>query len=125
MIEEGNNSEEASESEVDDAPREIELEEYTAVPETFIELIATRSQEVISLIDSISGRVIESAEARGRFTIRMAWLAFGMVVVIIFAAGFLTYVGKIGGSTFAFLLGLVSGYMLNFVQDSMNPSRQR
>lgn len=93
------------------------------LPKTLVELIATRSEEVIALIESISSRVLESRQARARFTIRMAWLAAVVMVVIVLVAATLTYLGRIDGSTFTFLLGLVSGYLLTFVQNAMRPDR--
>jgi hypothetical protein len=49
----------------------------------------------------------------------MAWAAICVVAVIVGVAAFLTYHGKIDGSTFTFLLGLIVGYVLTFVRDQI------
>ena len=64
----------------------------------------------------------EQLLARGRF--KMTWVAFFIVALIVIVAGVLTYVDKIDGSTFTFLLGLVVGYTLTFVREAINPPRE-
>jgi hypothetical protein len=49
----------------------------------------------------------------------MAWVAVSVVGLIIAVSGFLTYKGKIDGSTFTFLLGLIVGYVLTFLRDQI------
>jgi hypothetical protein len=43
----------------------------------------------------------------------MSWIALSLVALIVGVAAFLTYRGKIDGSTFTFLWELIIGYVLN------------
>lgn len=54
----------------------------------------------------------EGPRARDWFQKHMAWIALTVVVVIVGIAAVLTYKGKIDGSTFTFLLGLIVGHVL-------------
>ncbi len=54
-----------------------------------------------------------------RFQKHMPLIALGTVAFIVGVAAFLTYEGKIDGSTFTFLLGLIVGYVLTFVRDQV------
>lgn len=57
-----------------------------------------------------------------KFRVGMTIVAVITVLSIVGAATFLTYVGKIEGSTFGFLLGLIIGYMLTFIRDEIGPT---
>jgi hypothetical protein len=43
------------------------------------------------------------------------------VVLIVLVAGTLTYLDKVDGSTFTFLLGTVVGYVLTFIREWIAP----
>jgi len=49
----------------------------------------------------------------------MSLFAVLLVAFIVLVAGLLTWKGKIDGSTFTFLLGLIVGYVLTFVRDQI------
>ena len=53
----------------------------------------------------------------------MTLIAFAVIALIIGSAGLLTYLDKIDGSTFTFLLGLIVGYALTFIQGFIQPSQ--
>ena len=64
-------------------------------------------------------------EAKARFSLRMSLIACGVVLAIVVVAGTLTFEGKVDGSTFTFLLGLVVGYVLTFIRDSIQPPKSQ
>ncbi len=88
-----------------------------------VNAILDRVEPVITLINTLAERSLKAREAEGRFKIRMAWMVAGLVAVIVGAASVLTYVGKMDGSTFGFLLGLVVGYVLTFIRDAIYPPK--
>ena len=95
-------------------------------PETISQIIhavADRADPLIKIATQLLERAMHAQEAKARFSIRMSLLACGVVLVIVMAAGILTFTGKIGGSTFTFLLGLVVGYILTFIRDSIQPPK--
>lgn len=86
-----------------------------------INTIADRAGPLIEIIKQIAEHVLRSQEAKSRFSFRMSLVAGGIVTLIVIVAGLLTYTGKVDGSTFGFLLGLVVGYVLTFIRDSIRP----
>lgn len=66
----------------------------------------------------------KSKEAENRFKLKMTVIAGGIIVFVVVVAGFMTYKGKLDGSTFGFLLGLVTGYTLTFIRDSIRPPKE-
>lgn len=62
-------------------------------------------------------------ESEARFNIRMTSFAVIVIALIILSAGVLTFYDKIDGATFTFLLGLIVGYLLTFLKESINPSQ--
>ena len=50
----------------------------------------------------------------------MAWVA--VLIVGVGTSVYLTYLGKLDASTFGFLLGLVVGFVLKFIRDTISPS---
>jgi hypothetical protein len=86
-----------------------------------INTIADRAEPLIAIIKQIAEHVLRSQEAKSRFSFRMSLVAGGIVTLIVIVAGLLTYMGKVDGSTFGFLLGLVVGYVLTFIRDSIRP----
>ena len=59
-----------------------------------------------------------------KLVFRMSFMAVLLVCVIIGSASWLTYIGKIDGSTFTFLLGLIVGYVLTFIKEGINPDSE-
>lgn len=84
-----------------------------------INVISERIDTVVKLISTITEKHIQVKETEARFSVRMAWLAVAIVALIVIVSGLLTYLGKIDGSTLTFLLGLIVGYVLTFVRDSI------
>ncbi len=87
-----------------------------------INTIADRVEPVLKIITTIAERSLKASETDVRFRVHMAKVAVFVVSIIVIAAGILTYVGKLDGSTFGFLLGLIVGYMLTFIRDSIKRS---
>ena len=86
-----------------------------------INTIADRAEPLIGIVKQVAEHVLQSQQARSRFSLHMSLVAGGIVTLIVVAAGLLTYAGKVDGSTFGFLLGLVVGYVLTFIRDSIRP----
>jgi hypothetical protein len=83
--------------------------------------LAQRSGELVAFIAGIMGQQRLGREIEARFRIRMAVLAGLFVLIVVGLATWLTYAGKLDGGSLSFLLGLVTGYMLNYLRDSMPP----
>src|SRR3989442_13409058 len=64
-----------------------------------IDRVFDRVDPLIKLIESLSEQSLRTREAEGRFKTRMAWFAAIIVGVVVGASAFLTYVGKMDGST--------------------------
>lgn len=94
----------------DDTPGVLEI----------LELVFNKIDSVIQLITAWTDRAAAAQKARAGFRHRMAWVAVAVVFFVIAVSGTLTGVNKIDGSTFTFLLGLVVGYVLTFVRESIS-----
>ena len=84
-----------------------------------INTLADRADPIISLLGATVDRYQKGKEAEARFSIHMAWVAVLVVTLIIGVSAFLTYLGKVDGATFTFLLGLIVGYVLTFIRDAI------
>lgn len=84
-----------------------------------IKTIAEKADPIIKLLQATMESYQKGQEREVKFSKHMAWTALTVVIVIIGVSGFLTYHGKIEGSTFTFLLGLIVGYVLTFVRDQI------
>lgn len=84
-----------------------------------VNAIADRAKPLLDLITSTMQERQKGITEELRFQIRMAWVAVTVVIVIVGVAAYLTFRGKIDGSTFTFLLGLIVGYVLTFVRDQI------
>lgn len=89
-----------------------------------INAIADRVEPVINIIQTIAESNLKSTQSDSKFRIKMAWIAVIVVAIIVGVATFLTFVDKLDGSTYGFLLGLIVGYMLTFVRDSIKPNKE-
>lgn len=98
---------------IDSKPLEIE--------EGLIEVISKNVEPISTLITNISEKYIAIKEREFEFSKTMATIAVIVIALIIVSAAILTYFEKIDGSTFAFLLGLIVGYVLTFVKDTITP----
>jgi len=86
-----------------------------------INAIADRAEPAIKLITAVSERSLKAKEAAARFSTRMTIAAVFVVSLIVCVAALLTYVGKLDGASFTFLLGLIVGYLLTFLRDAVTP----
>ena len=80
----------------------------------FIDKVADRFEPLVKLFESYARNSLKSRQADSNFRIHMAWIAVVVVILIVGVATFLTFTGKMDGSTFGFLLGLIMGYVLTF-----------
>ena len=90
-----------------------------------IEVIADKIDPLVKLLTVWTERALSAEEFRAKYRHRMAWVAVVVVSFVIAVAGTLTGLEKIDGSTFAFLLGLVVGYVLTFVKESIGAGTRR
>ena len=91
------------------------------VKEGLIEVISKNVEPISILITNVSEKYIAIKEREFEFSKTMAIIAVIVVALIIVSSAVLTYFEKIDGSTFAFLLGLIVGYVLTFVKDTITP----
>jgi len=84
-----------------------------------ITTLAEKADPIVKLLTTAIDGYQNGKEREVRFQTRMSWAAISVVFVIVGVSGFLTYHGKIDGSTFTFLLGLILGYVLTFVRDQI------
>lgn len=89
-----------------------------------ISIIVDKVDPICKIVTTMAERMLKSKETEARFRTRMAWVAVVIVTLIVGTAGILTYVGKVDGSTFGFLLGLIVGYVLTFIRDAIRPSSE-
>ncbi len=90
-----------------------------------VHAIADRVDPVIKLITTIGERYVQAQETKAKYNIRMAWVAVSVITLIVLVASGLTYAGKVDGSTFTFLLGLIVGYVLTFIRDAIRPQGEK
>ena len=95
------------------------FDNYRLQNENFIKLISEHSEPLISLIRESSEKWLQFKKSNVGFNIKMSFFAIAVVFLIVGISGWLTYLGKIDGSTFTFLLGLIVGYVLTFIRDSI------
>jgi len=87
-----------------------------------ISILSDNTDNLISLISGVADKWLEFKKTNLKFTTTMSVFAFMIILLIVGSAGWLTYLGKIDGSTFTFLLGLIVGYALTFLQNMINTS---
>lgn len=91
------------------------------VKEGLIEVISKNVEPISTLITNVSEKYIAIQEREFEFNKTMGIIAVIVVGLIIISAAILTYFEKIDGSTFTFLLGLIVGYVLTFVKETITP----
>ena len=84
-----------------------------------ISVLAEKADPLIKILTAGVEGYQKGAEREVRFQTRMAYVALAIVALIVGVATFLTYRGKIDGSTYTFLLGLIVGYVLTYVRDQI------
>lgn len=89
--------------------------ELVALAKLFFEKV----DPVIHIVETVMDRRLRAAESESKFRVRMALVAILLVGLVVATAAYMTYLGKLDGSTFGFLLGLVVGYVLTFIRDAI------
>jgi len=84
-----------------------------------INVLADRVDPVVKLIQAAVTSYQNGQEREIRFQKQMSLIAVLLIGFIVSVAAVLTWKGKIDGSTFTFLLGLIVGYVLTFVRDQI------
>ena len=98
----------------------LKIENEQLRGENIIKIISEHSEPLINLIRETSEKWLQFRQTSVSFGLRMSSFVVIIVLSIIGMAGTLTYLDKIDGSTFTFLLGLITGYVLTFIRDSIN-----
>lgn len=86
-----------------------------------IHILSDNADNLISLIKETADKWLQIRKTTLGFNTKMSFFASAIILIIVGSAGWLTYEGKIDGSTFTFLLGLIVGYALTFIQNLINP----
>ncbi len=84
-----------------------------------VNVLADRIDPIIKVISTTMEHRQKVQDSEIRFQTHMSLTAISLVTLIVGIAAFLTYHGKIEGSAFTFLLGLIVGYVLTFVRDQI------
>lgn len=100
-------------------PKTIKKEEFEN--NNLIDFVYKNSEELFSMAKELLKNKIEAIKFTHKFRFRMSLMAVIMVSIIVICASVLTYLNKIDGSTFTFLLGLIVGYVLTYIRDSIEP----
>ena len=108
-----------SDAEKKDLITKLHFENYQLKNENLIKLISEHSEPLINLIKETSEKWLKFKKSNVSYSIVMSIFAVLVVFLIVGISGYLTYKGKIDGSTFTFLLGLIVGYVLTFIRDSI------
>jgi hypothetical protein len=118
--------EKAEEADIEEIKKQSSSDENRPSQEPPINLIidrvADRAEPLIEIFKTFAERSAQARETKVKFRIGMTLVAVITVLVLVGTAAFLTYVGRISGSTFSFLLGLIIGYMLTFIRDAIGPT---
>ena len=115
-------SSEKIQNQSDDTTEQKNSENITIID--IIDVVADRMEPLLKLLTTFFEQSLARHKAAASFELRMAWIVLTIVVFIVVVAGFLTYLEKIDGSTFTFLLGLIVGYILTFIRDTIRPHEE-
>jgi lipopolysaccharide export LptBFGC system permease protein LptF len=102
------------------SPKSVTRGEFPA----FVATLAKHMPRLTAGFETVSKEVARARTARLAFQGRLALAALVVVLAIIATAAWLTHDGKLDGSTFGFLLGVVVGYVLTFVRDAVMPPKE-
>jgi hypothetical protein len=72
-------------------------------------------------IDNVANKFFQHEEQKSKFSMKMTRMLVFVMSFIVIVAGILTYLNKIDGSTFTFLLGLIVGYALTYFTGALYP----
>lgn len=81
--------------------------------------LAEKADPIVKLLSTAINAWQDGRKREASLQKHMSWVAVSIVVLVVGVASVLTYVGKIDGSTFTFLLGLIVGYVLTFLRDQI------
>jgi hypothetical protein len=84
-----------------------------------ITILAEKADPIVKLLTTTIKGYQDGKEREVRLQKHMSLVALSVVMFVVGVAAVLTYLGKIDGSTFTFLLGLIVGYVLTFVRDQI------
>ena len=85
---------------------------WAEVEEKRIEAQKERDSAIREIIKDIASRFERYYTAK---TSRIAWPSYALITGIIIASTFLTWIGRVGGETYAFLMGTVIGYLISIL----------
>jgi hypothetical protein len=88
-----------------------------------INVLADKADPVVKLLQATVTSYQNGQEREIKFHKHMSLIAILLIAFIVAVAAALTWKGKIDGSTFTFLLGLIVGYVLTFVRDQITGSK--
>jgi hypothetical protein len=88
-----------------------------------VSVIADRMDPLLKLLEAWLGHSKDKEKTTEAHQRAMTVIVAVLVLVIVVSAGLLTYLDKVDGSTFTFLLGLVVGYVLTFVREAVFPRK--
>lgn len=86
-----------------------------------INVVGDRAEAITKLITTVYERRLAQFDAQSKLARHLSVMAAAIILVIVGSAAGLTYVGKMDGSSFGLLLGVVVGYLLNFIRDALKP----
>jgi hypothetical protein len=89
-----------------------------------VNVVSDRVEPIVKLITTLAEKNIAAKESAAKFKIRMSWVAVFVLVIVVGVSALMTWIGKLDGSTFGFLLGLVIGYALTFIRDTLQPKQE-
>ena len=88
---------------------------------TLVDLVTSKMDPLLKMVTTFYERRLTQRESEIKFTKFMALCAAALVIFIVLVCAFLTFYGKLDGSTFGFLIGVVIGSALTFVRDMVKP----
>ena len=87
-----------------------------------INVVADRIEPIVQLWTTVSQERLKEQQAQARFQTRLSWVAVAVIALIVGTSAFFAYSDKLDGSTFAFLMGTVVGYVLTFLRGWIVPN---
>lgn len=89
-----------------------------------INIVGERYEPLVKLITTVYERRLAQFDAQSKLAKHLSMMAAAIILVIVGSAAVLTYIGKMDGSSFGILLGVVVGYLLNFIRDALKPKAE-
>ena len=86
----------------------------------WLAVLLTKADNLTKIIQELGGKWIQSKKTDVRFKVYLGFFALGFVIIIVGSMLYLTVIGRVDGSTFAFLMGTIVGYVLTYLQDNIS-----